>query len=215
MNGRIRTILPWIWCFDVSLYAFSFPLVHCAVNRQLDVVQYAIPSLIFSLCGGLLNLKITEKKTMRLLYDRWFLQITVFDMAIWLVYFVFWMAGVFPDKWYPVAASVMHVTTVELSNAVRSELENRVFPLSEDKTEFCNACAIVSRLYNAIGCVVLMASCVKSILIGQIVLVVAMTVDNLLFLFIWRRHESGRLKCWLERHIGFMQEDCNEAACAD
>lgn len=185
--------LTWVWCIDTFFYSLAFPIVHCVVNRQLDMMQYAVPSLIFSACGGLLNLKITEKATMRRMYDRWFLQITLLDMGVWLAYFSLWMAGFVPDRWYPVACAIMHVSTVELSRAVRMEFENRLFPKSEDRTEFGNACGIATRLYNSVACVILMLACLKSMKLGQAILMFAMIVDNLVFMWLWRRFESGKL----------------------
>lgn len=191
INSKIRTFLPWVWCWDTFLYALAFPIVQCVVNRQLDVLQYSAPLLVASTFGGLINLKITEKDVMRMLYDRWFWQITAFDALVWLAYFSLWIAGAVPDRWYPMAASIMRVTTVELSIAIRMEFKNRLFPASEDRTEFENACGIVENLYNSLACVILIVSCAKSMLFGQIVLMVAMIVDNAVVLCLWRRFERS------------------------
>ena len=193
INQKIKTWLPWVWCIDIFFYAMAFPVIICVVNKKLDVLQYTVPSLIFSACGGLLNLKITEKTTMKYLYENWFWQITILDAFIWLTYFSLWIAGIIPDKAYPIMAAVMHVSTVELSKTVRMEFENRLFPVSEDKTEFGNACGIIMNLYNSIACIILIVSCLKSMLFGQLLLMFAMVVDNAIFLWLWRRFETGRL----------------------
>ena len=139
VNPKIKMPLVWLWSVDIYFYALAFPVISCFVNRQLTVSLYALPGLISCMFGGILNLRITEKRTMAMLYDRWFLQITLFDAVVWMAYFALWMTGVFPDTWFPVASAVMHVTTVQLSIAIRSEFENRLFPESDEKTEFDNA----------------------------------------------------------------------------
>ena len=194
LNSKVRCPLTWLWCVDVYFYALSFPVVQCFVNRQLTVALYAVPGLIICLLGGLLNLRITERETMRALYDRWYLPITLLDAAVWIGYFCLWMAGVIPDTWYPVAAAVMHVSTVQFSRAIREELKNRIYPESSEKTEFENACRVSTDLFNAAGCVMILAIGFESFTLARWVLVFAMVVDNAMFILIWRLFETGRLK---------------------
>lgn len=98
INQKIKCPLTWVWSIDIYFYAVSFPVIQCIVNRQLTIPLYAIPSLIVCLFGGLLNLHITEKKTLEYLYDNWFLQITLFDAFVWIAYFALWVFEVVPDK---------------------------------------------------------------------------------------------------------------------
>lgn len=185
INSKVKLPITWFWCIDVYFYALAFPIIQCVVNKQLNVALYAIPSLILSFFGGMLNLKITEKETMKLLYDKWFLHITMIDAAVWIGYFSLWSFNLIPDTWYPVACAIMHVSTVELSKAVRGELKNRLFPLSDDKTEFDNACGILYSFFNSLACMVLLITSLESFFLAKCILLVAMVVDNLIFLIIW------------------------------
>ncbi len=193
INQKIKCPLTWAWSIDIYFYAVSFPVIQCIVNRQLTIPLYAIPSLIVCLFGGLLNLGITEKKTLEYLYDNWFLQITLFDALVWIAYFALWIFEVVPDKWYPIASSIMHVSTVQLSRAIRSELENRLYPISEEKTEFDNACGILCDLFNALGSITILLLSIKSFLLAKTILLFALIVDNMLFLLIWQHFKKGKL----------------------
>jgi len=184
--------LAWAWCVDVYFYALAFPVIQCVVNKQLSVALYAIPSLVICLFGGLLNLRITEKETMRKLYDNWFLPITLFDASVWIGYFALWLGGVVPDTWYPIAAAIMHVSTVQLSMAIRNELKNRMFPDSSEKTEFYNACGILCDWFNAAGCITILLCSIKSFVLARAILLFAMVVDNLSFILIWRYFERRK-----------------------
>jgi len=84
INSKVKSPLAWMWSIDVYFYALAFPVIQCVVNKQLDVALYALPNLITCLFGGLLNLKITNKDTMKYLYDRHFLKITIFDAMVWI-----------------------------------------------------------------------------------------------------------------------------------
>lgn len=192
INNKVKMPLAWAWCVDVYFYALAFPVIQCIVNKQLSVALYAIPSLIVCLLGGFLNLRITEKETMRKLYDNWFLPITVFDASVWIGYFALWLGGIAPDTWYPIAAAIMNVSTVQLSIAVRNELKNRMFPDSSEKTEFENACCILSDLFNAAGCITILLFSIKSFALAKAILLFAVVIDNLLFILIWRHFESGK-----------------------
>ncbi len=198
VNPKIKMPLVWLWSVDIYFYALAFPVISCFVNRQLTVSLYALPGLITCLFGGILNLRITEKRTMAMLYDRWFLQITLFDAVVWMAYFALWMTGVFPDRWYPVASAVMHVTTVQLSMAIRSEFENRLFPESDEKTEFDNARGILCNLLNAAGCLTILLLSIESFMLARAILLFAMVVDNGCFIWIWRDFQKhGRDSRWL------------------
>lgn len=206
LNRKVRLPLVWLWCADVWFYALAFPVVQCFVNRQLTVALYALPGLIICFFGGLLNLRITDRLTMAMLYDRWFTQITLLDAFVWIAYFALWIAGIVPDRWYPVAASVMHVSTVQFSRAVREELKNRMYPLSADRTEFDNACSIVTDMLNAVACALLLLTGMESFVIGRWILVFAMVVDNALFLYIRWAFEHGRLGLY-ENKASEVKED--------
>jgi len=97
-----------------------------------------------------------------------------------------------PDTWYPVAAAIMHVTTVNLSQCIRSELQNKMFPESDDRTEFSNACSILCNMFNAIACIMLLVFSIRPFFLAKAILMFAMVIDNLLFITIWRRFENGR-----------------------
>jgi len=190
INSKIKLPLTWFWCIDIYFYALAFPVIQCIVNKQLTVALYALPSLVICLFGGMMDLFITEKKTMAMLYDKWFYPITILDGGIWVGYFILWINGVIPDTWYPLASAIMHVTTVNLSMTLRMELSNRMFPISADKMEFSNACGIVSKLFNALGCITILAVSIKSFLLAKWILLFAMVIDNVIFVLI---------RCWFER----------------
>ena len=192
INNKVKMPLAWAWCVNVYFYALAFPVIQCIVNKQLSVALYAVPSLIVCLFGGLMNLRITEKETMQMLYDHWFLPITLFDASVWIGYFALWLVGLIPDTWYPICAAIMHVSTVQLSNAIRNELKNRMFPDSVEKTEFDNACGVLCDWFNAAGCIFLLLLSIKSFALAKVIMLFAMVVDNLLFVLIWRHFERGQ-----------------------
>lgn len=190
INSKIKLPLTWLWCLDIYFYALAFPIIQCIVNKQLTIALYAIPSLIICVLGGMTDLFITEKDTMAMLYDRWFYHITFLDAGVWITYFALWIAGIIPDTWYPIATAIMHVTTVNLSMTLRTELSNRLFPVSADKTEFHNARGIISKMFNAIGSVMILAISIQSFLLAKWILLVAMVIDNAIFICIRRWFEK-------------------------
>jgi len=192
-NPQLWNPLAWLMSFDVFIYAVSFPVVICAVNRQLSVFHYAMPTVIS--CGGTALIKsfVTEKSFQKKLYDSHFLLITIFDATIWIGYFILWIAGFVPDSIYPIANAVMVVTTIELSCAVRNEQRSRLFPQSDALVEFNNACGVICCLLNALGSGLTLLCAIKSFTLARIIFVIAMTIDNAIAIGIYRWMQKNEI----------------------
>ena len=192
INKYLKTRLTWLWSFDCYLYSLVFPVIMYVINKERTITFYVIPTIIMALFGGVLNAFITERRTMKKLYDKYFNAITIGDAIIWISYFIVWIIGWVPDQWYPVAAAIMNVSTVQFSVAVREELKNRMFPVSEERTEFGNACYIAHSILTAAAGITLLLVGLKSFEIARLILVVAMVIDNAIMLFIHYRFEYNK-----------------------
>ena len=192
MNKYIKNHLAWILSLDTYMYALAFPVIMWVINKERSIALYVLPSTIMCLFGGTLNAFITGRKSMELLYNKYFNFITIMDAVIWITYFMIWILGWVPDSWYPVASAVMHVTTVQLSRAIREELRNRIFPNSTDKTEFQQACHTATDVLEAIAGITLIVVGLKSFNIARVILMLAMVIDNGIILVIHSRFESGK-----------------------
>ena len=190
MNKYLKSRLAYANSIDMLFYATAFPLIEFFVNKTRTLDQYVIPGIIMCLFGSILDSIITSKEAKRRLYEGWFTTITLFDACIWCAYFALWFAHVIPDNWYPIASAVMHVSTVKFSCAIRQEMISRIFPRSEDRVEFTDACNIIRQIENCIGGLVLLCVSIKSIEIAKAIMLFAMTVDNGTVLWIHHRHRN-------------------------
>ena len=86
-NKYLKSKLTWLWSFDCYLYSLTFPIIMYAINKERTITFYVLPEIIGTLFGGILNAFITEQKTMKKLYDKYFNTITIGDAVIWIGYF--------------------------------------------------------------------------------------------------------------------------------
>ena len=190
MNKYLTRKLTYANSIDVLFYATAFPLIEFFVNKTRTMNQYVIPGIIMCLFGSILDSIITSKEAKRRLYDGWFTTITIIDGVIWCAYFALWFAHLVPDNWYPIASAIMHVTTVKFSCAIRQEMISRIFPRSEDRVEFTDACNIVKQVENVIGGLILLCVSINSIELAKAVMLIAITVDNAMVMWIHHRHRN-------------------------
>ena len=73
---------------------------------------------------------------------------------------------------------------------IDQEMISRIFPRSEDRVEFTDACNIVKQVENVIGGLILLCVSIKSIELAKAVMLLAMTVDNAMVLWIHHRHRN-------------------------
>ena len=190
INKYLKRKLTWMWAFDCYFYSLAFPVIMWIINKERSVTFYVLPSIIMTLFGGSLNAVTTSQETVKILYEKYFIHITVFDSIVWLVYFAIWMLGLVPDSWYPIASAIMHVSTVQLSITVREELKNRIFPISKERTEFAQANHIAHDILGAMAGITLLIIGLKSFNIARWILVFAMVIDNVIMLGIHYQFEK-------------------------